>query len=252
MALPITAASNKVGTADGQQFNAFSGADIVAYINHIKAGNLQAITCSITREVAPLYSFGDANPKTFVKGKRGIAGTLVFTQFDRHAILKGVFEGKAGKDPSKNSSNTSLFGTTLQGLKDFAGNQSITYQNGVPQQGFSTYDSATDQFIPTNPSFGGGSIDLTNNAVRQELQNTYDLVASRLLKFADQIPPFDVTITLVNEEGHAATATIYQVTLVNEGWGFTLDDLTSETAYTYVARGIQPLTPLSESPAGSR
>jgi hypothetical protein len=69
-------------------FSAFSGADIVAYMGHKRVASLQGITVSITREVMPVFVMGDPNPKAFTKGKRAIAGNLVFTQFDKHAILK--------------------------------------------------------------------------------------------------------------------------------------------------------------------
>jgi len=89
-------------------YKAFSGANITATIGNKKLGSLQALTCSITREVAALYGFGDANPKAFVKGKRGIAGSLVFTQFDRHALLQEVF-----KEAFDNPFSTPQKGDTL-------------------------------------------------------------------------------------------------------------------------------------------
>ena len=35
---------------------------------------------------------GSANPRSFSRGKRGIAGTLVFVVFDHDALLKGLAE----------------------------------------------------------------------------------------------------------------------------------------------------------------
>ncbi|MDK2600707.1 hypothetical protein QO179_24745 [Bacillus stercoris] len=67
-------------------FTSFSGADIVATFNGRVVGELQAITYSVTREKAPIYVMGDPNPKSFSRGKRGIAGSLVFTVFDRDAL----------------------------------------------------------------------------------------------------------------------------------------------------------------------
>lgn len=69
-----------------QTFTSFSGADIVCTFNGIVIGELQAITYSVTREKAPNYVMGDPNPKSFSRGKRGIAGSLVFTIFDRDAL----------------------------------------------------------------------------------------------------------------------------------------------------------------------
>jgi sporulation protein YlmC with PRC-barrel domain len=67
-------------------FTSFSGSDIVATFNGKVVGELQAITYSVTREKAPIYVMGDPNPKSFSRGKRGIAGSLVFTVFDRDAL----------------------------------------------------------------------------------------------------------------------------------------------------------------------
>lgn len=67
-------------------FTSFGGADIHATFNGKVIGELQAITYSVTREKAPIYVMGDPNPKSFSRGKRGIAGSLVFTVFDRDAL----------------------------------------------------------------------------------------------------------------------------------------------------------------------
>lgn len=67
-------------------FTSYSGADIVATFNGVVVGELQAITYSVTREKAPIYVMGDPNPKSFSRGKRGIAGSLVFTVFDRDSL----------------------------------------------------------------------------------------------------------------------------------------------------------------------
>ena len=79
-------------------YQAYAGCDMQVHINHIPVGTLQALTISITRETVPLYVMGDPNPKTYVKGKRGIAGTLVFSTFDRHALLNDVFRDQ-GANP---------------------------------------------------------------------------------------------------------------------------------------------------------
>jgi hypothetical protein len=67
-------------------FTSFAGADIVCSFNGVVIGELQAITYSVTREKGPIYVMGDPNPKSFSRGKRGIAGSLVFTIFDRDAL----------------------------------------------------------------------------------------------------------------------------------------------------------------------
>lgn len=66
-------------------------------------------------------------------------------------------------------------------------------------------------------------------------------VRSAMPYYADQIPPFDITLTFANEYGQAAVRSIYGVELLNEGSGASTDDAGMEEAMTYVARDIGPM-----------
>ena len=68
-------------------YSTFGGCDIVATFNGKVIGELQAITYSLTREKVPVYTMGSAEPRSFSRGKRGIAGNLVFVSFNRDALL---------------------------------------------------------------------------------------------------------------------------------------------------------------------
>ena len=70
-----------------QTYTSYSGVDIVGSFNGKVFAELQGITYSISREKAAVYTMGSAEPRSFSRGKRGIAGTLVFTVFDRDALL---------------------------------------------------------------------------------------------------------------------------------------------------------------------
>jgi hypothetical protein len=82
-------------------FNSFSGADIKAVFANNEVGNLMAVSYAIQREKAPIYVLGEANPKAFSRGKRGIAGSLIFIQFDTHAILEQFDIDKNDSDLGK-------------------------------------------------------------------------------------------------------------------------------------------------------
>jgi len=69
-----------------QTYNSNSGCDILATINGIVLGNLNGISFSTTREKAPIYVLGSVDAVAFGRGKRGHAGSLIFTNFDRHAL----------------------------------------------------------------------------------------------------------------------------------------------------------------------
>jgi len=57
--------------------------------------------------------------------------------------------------------------------------------------------------------------------------------------YADQIPPFDVTLAAANEYGSLAVMRVYGIEILNEGYGVSIDDIVSETQSTYVARALQ-------------
>lgn len=59
---------------------------------------------------------------------------------------------------------------------------------------------------------------------------------------SDMLPPFDIILTFANESGSFSKMKIYGVTIVDEGGTMSIDDLITEQTYTYMARGIQPLT----------
>jgi len=69
-----------------QTYTSMSGCDIEAFIESTLIGNIQGISFSVTREKAPIYVMGSVDPVSFSRGKRGIAGSLIFTNFDREAL----------------------------------------------------------------------------------------------------------------------------------------------------------------------
>lgn len=71
-----------------QTFNSFSGVDIQPIFQGKPIGEIQAISYSVNREKAPVYTMGKADPRSFARGKRGIAGSLIFIVFDKHALLE--------------------------------------------------------------------------------------------------------------------------------------------------------------------
>jgi len=195
-------------SADGQfqqytnTYTTFSGADIVASFGGAQIGSLMGITWSITREKAPIYTMGSPNPRSFSRGKRGMAGSLIFMVFDRPGLYEML---------SANASNGEI--------------RYFTRSNNVlPGMGV---DASTSQRGIT-PIDSTGSLD----------------VVAAFPYYSDQIPPFDVTITFVNEYGQAAVRNIYGVELLNEGSGASMDDIVIEETMTYVAREVGPMIAL--------
>lgn len=76
--------------------------------------------------------------------------------------------------------------------------------------------------------------------------STSNLTAKYSAIYADEILPFDVTITFANEYGQRAVQVIYGVELLNEGSGYSIDSVTTEKAYTFVARKIDYMKSLDD------
>lgn len=188
-----------------QTYTTFSGSDIVCSFGGTPIGTLSGITWSVTREKAPIYTMGSPNPRSFSRGKRGIAGSLIFTTFDRPALYDLLL---------KNKNNDSFMIYTRN-------------WNVLPNL------SALN-----NKAYGGAISNVESDEAGVQAVMPY---------YADQIPPFDVTITFANEYGQAAVKSIYGVELLNEGSGTSMDDIMIEETMTFVAREIGPMVPTNRT-----
>ena len=203
-------------------YTTFGGCDIVPTFNGKVIGEIQAITYSLTREKVPVYTMGSAEPRSFSRGKRGIAGNLVFISFNRDALLAELGD----KSISKYKANDPAW------LKDQQAAQFISIEQ---------WDAFMSDLANTAGTAGQvGTIGDTKNLVTDEAKP----------KYADEILPFDITISLANEYGNKAVTVIYGVEILNEGIGFSIDSPTSERAYTFVARSVDTMTPVDEDDLG--
>lgn len=196
--------------AIGQSYNSFSGVDIKAVFNNVVIGELQAISYSVTREKAPIYTMGSADPRAFSRGKRGIAGTMIFIVFDRGALI-GTF-GAFAVNPA-NALNFSADKEERRGLQAGA---SPNIQAGI-EESRRLLEAARNE---------------------DPIQNVGDDQVITAPWYADQVPPFDITLAAANEYGALAVMRIFQVEILNEGYGVSIDDIVSEQQMTYVARQV--------------
>lgn len=159
----------------------FSGADIVATITPLGGkprvfAEIQTISYSIYRPTTPVYTLGRINPVGVVRGQRTIAGSLIFTVFDRH-VLKDVI----------NSYN------------------------------FASSDTSTDNTY----KFSSTEI----NEMKKRMKT-------------DEMPPFDINITFLNEYGSSATLNLYGVHILTEGQTMSIEDMMTENTMQYIAMDI--------------
>ena len=196
-------------------YTTFSGCDIVCTFGNTVIGELQAITYSVSREKAPVYTMGSAEPRSFSRGKRGIAGTLVFTVFDHDALMEGLKEHIAQSNSFYRVGGD--LNTQAISIDDWDAKMTASTQNETSGNAGDDAASITNKVAPTADP-----------------------------KYADEIPPFDVTISFANEYGQKAVLVIYGCEILNEGSGFSIDSVTSEKACTFVARRIEYMKKVDE------
>lgn len=190
-----------------QTYNASAGTDIVATIDGIVIGNLNGISYSTTREKAPIYVMGSVDAVSFGRGKRGHAGSLIFTNFDRHA-LHDIMEG------------------------------TFSETNAGPSDRYKYFKKTTD--IPA-----GGRSKLLG---KEQLDALGQLgLQKAVANYSDQLPPFTITLTSMNEYGNISAMHLLGVELINEGSGVSIDDIVTETQMTFVARAILGWQPIKQN-----
>lgn len=63
---------------------------------------------------------------------------------------------------------------------------------------------------------------------------------------ADELPPFDVTISFASEYGHRSVLRIFGIRLINEGEVMSVNDIYTENTYQYVARNLEYMKSVSD------
>lgn len=200
--------SQRTAEAFSKTYNSFSGVDIVATFGGKVIGELEGISYTIQREKAPIYTMGSADPRSFSRAKRGIAGSLVFTVFDRSALLEVMRDR-----PYIANKYDVPAGFEITDINDA---EIFTVQPGI-----------------VSPAVGTASPTVSRIAI--------DKVLARP-NYLDQVLPFDIVVTAHNEYGSFAQMQIHGVEIMNEGSSMSVDDITTSQACTFIATGITPWT----------
>ena len=202
--LPASDSLNSVSTFT-KTYNSFSGVDMVCTFGRKVIGELQGISYTIQREKAPIYTMGSADPRSFSRGKRGIAGSVVFHVFDRSALLEVMRD------------------------RPFIANK-----YDLPA-GYAIADIS----VPT-VEVGSGLLGTLDGSANPGISRiTIDKVLAKPT-YLDQVLPFDITITASNEYGAFAKMQIHGVEILNSGSGMSIDDITTDEACTFVSTRVTP------------
>ena len=213
-------------------YTSYSGVDIRVIINGAPAGSMQALSYAIQREKAPIYVMGSVDPVSYSRGKRGIAGTMISLMMDVHLIYSKSFDNElyyGDKDELR-----PVIRDTLSNVRNAPSTAQAGTQGAVDINRADQLEAAT---------LGRG--DRTQQVLRNSNQsyNTGDLFenySAYPVHYVDQILPFDVTIIAANEYGQTAQMRLYGCEILNEGSGFSIDDIVIENQMTYVCRTILP------------
>lgn len=221
----------------------FSGADLSVYINHIKVQNLESITWSTSREVVGNYTMGSADANTYTKGKRVVVGSLVFSQYAKHAFLDQVFDLDRRKittvkDLWDASSPAERLRTSNANYVDSS--TSVRAANGGNQPTFGTEVGSQASFGTDSQSVLGRG--LSNAEFQAQLadqeKTAAALVGARKIEYSDQIPAFDLTVIGVVQQGIAARCTIFGLEITQETAGFSQNDIGTSVGLSFVARAV--------------
>lgn len=192
--------AQRAGSSASKTYNSFSGVDMVATFGGKIIGELQGISYTVQREKAPIYTMGEADPRSYSRGKRGIAGSIVFQVFDRNALLEAMRDRPY-----------------------------IANRYSIPE-GFEVADVNinTIEILPgiIGPAVGAAAPTVSRIALDKVLATP---------QYLDQVLPFDIVITAGNEYGGVARMAIHGVEILNEGSSMSIDDISVENACTFIA-----------------
>ena len=237
-------------------YTSYSCVDIRVIINGAQVGSMQALSYAIQREKAPIYVMGSVDPISYSRGKRGIAGTMISLMMDTHILMSPSFTGEYYLGDSDE-----IFATAVSGETRERATTTDAYQNlnnevdsrvRLAQLGSSSFESGgavgffgVDQEILTGAT-GQAGANASGPFQRFNQSQPYDVnqmgnnykVAP--VFYVDQILPFDIAIVAANEYGQSAQMRLYGCEILNEGSGFSIDDIVIENQMTYVCRTILP------------
>jgi hypothetical protein len=167
---------------------------------------------------------GSPDPRAYSRNKRGIAGILIWINFDRHALL-ALFHKARGR-----------YVADVDEIR--------------PQFSLDAPDANTlfqSSIVRNNGMSIGDTIDKLDNQVT----DIYGMHELALPSYSDQVLPFDITLAGANEYGAMCAAKILGVEILNEGSGISVDDAVSEASATFVARAVEPIQAVTSKYTGT-
>lgn len=251
-----------------QTLTSFSGADLVATFANKVIGELQQISWAVQRDKAPVFTCGSPDARSFSRGKRGIAGSMVFAVFDHDSLVEALqsvwdqiaptamFTAAANIGASRYSEN---FQNALDMIKwnDKVTTAALAGENrdgygfsyGADAAGDYTNEISAQTASGSNnkPSFKENGFVNQDPDAWTDSETTINVPAGFTpirggdVIYADTLPPFDITLTFASEYGNTAFQKIYDVDILNESSGASVDTVVMSRQVTWIARRLSPL-----------
>jgi hypothetical protein len=246
-----------------QTLTSFSGADLVATFANKVIGELQQISWAVQRDKAPVFTCGSPDARSFSRGKRGLAGSMVFAVFDHDALVAAL--QTVWDDIAPSAMFTAAANNVLASSEDFTNALDMINWNKTVSE------AALDDTTASRAGYGfsydatvpGKSTNI-NAQITHGSNNSPQIVNGRVegwnedgdkifipagfapirgenVIYADTLPPFDITLTFASEYGHTAFQKIYDVDILNESSGASVDTVVMARQVTWIARRLSPL-----------
>lgn len=248
-----------------QTLTSFSGADLVATFANKVIGELQQISWAVQRDKAPVFTCGSPDARSFSRGKRGLAGSMVFAVFDHDALVSAL--QTVWDDIAPSAMFTAAANNVLSNSEDFTNALDMIKWNATVTEAALNEDTASRAGYGF--SFGSTAAgDYTNEISAQSAPGSnnspnigsdgfveswnkdgdkifvpagFAPIRGENVIYADTLPPFDVTLTFASEYGHTAFQKIYDVDILNESSGASVDTVVMARQVTWIARRLSPL-----------
>lgn len=198
-------------TLDYQQsFNSFSGVDMNIIMGGHIIGEAMGVSWTTNREKVPIYTMGSANPRSFSRGKRGIAGTIVAVMMDRSALLD-------------------VLSNKTDGRFDYVANEYEVRQ---------AYKRSTKLNQNADIASLSGSVGSQHGPSKAN-----ELRASKVMakaQYLDQLMPVGLTLTGCNEYGSKCSMSIIGMEFLSNGCAISVDNIMTDESASFVCTDIIP------------
>lgn len=221
-------------------YTSYSGVDIRVIVNGRAVGSMQALSYAIQREKAPIYVMGSVDPVSYSRGKRGIAGTMISLMMDSHILYSGSFRGEQYYGDKYELRPQIVDGNLTDVNNEIETSVKLTGGYGGTIKGIAGGTAATFPGLNTSSSVRNSGATAFNTPAQMTMDNVNSDYGIYDVLYVDQILPFDITIVAANEYGQTAQMRLYGCEILNEGSGFSIDDIVIENQMTYVCRTILP------------